>query len=146
MNDHRKELPVIAGFILPNRVILQAAGIGHCKVAREYLEKVGLYGEYRKSNVSAEDDYLIEYLGAIKVAAYRGVRYIYIPRIHGWYLNQIAKMYIRNGFKPLYMNANYSCDKADLDCSDSNYNTTVIRRVTADGKVEYCYNPLRNGD
>lgn len=146
MQNSKNELPVIAGFILPNREILDAAGIGHCKVAREYLVNHKLYDRFLQTNMSAEDDYLIECLGAIKVAVYRGLKYIYIPQIHGWYLDMISKLYIGQGFKPLYMNTKYSCEKEYDNYDGLDYNRTVVRRVTINGKVEYCYNPLRKGD
>ncbi len=146
MQDFRNELPVIAGFILPNHEILNAAGIGHCRIARDYLYKNNLYDRFLQSNICAEDDYLIECIGAIKVAAYRGLRYIYIPRIHGWYLDEISKLYINRDFKPLYMDTKYSCEK-EYDYYDGlEYNRTVVKRATINGTVEYCYNPLRNGD
>lgn len=146
MSEQTKKIPIAVGFIFPNHELLQAAGIGHCKVARRYIADNNADSMFEESSL-AEDDFLIEYFGAVKVAMYCGKKYIYIPKNHGWYIEKISKMYISEGYIPICLanNCIYGQTENLFDYSD-NYNKTVVKVVLRDGSVVYAYNPNRIGD
>lgn len=96
------KLPVIAGFIFPNGEKIETAGIGHCKMALRYILEHNLLQQYETSKL-AEDDFLIEKLGAAKIAMYRGKKYIYVPYHHNWYISQIKEIYSQSGYEVHYI-------------------------------------------
>lgn len=146
-------LPTI-GFVLPNQDTIDAGGIGHCKAAREYINSHGLYEKYINANVSAEDEFLIENCGAVKVAVYRGVRYLYVTNLQSWYTKQIVKLYKQKGYEICILTFTFNSilkegqeikHEEERNCI-YNYSKTVVKTVKSDGTIQYMYNPEREGD
>ena len=142
------KLPVITGFILPNGERIETVGVGHCKKAREYFQTHGFWKNYLKSNL-AEDDYMIEKLGAAKVAMYYGKKYIYVPNHHNWYISQIKDIYEDCGYEVHYVHGcvynSDNCFFCESSCKFP-YNQLIIPVVLTNGKIVYAYNPERIGD
>ena len=144
------KLPVIAGFIFPNGERIETAGIGYCKMALKYIVDNNLLKQYEEANI-AEDDFLIEYLGCVKIAMYRGKKYIFIPQIVNWYIAQITKVYKDSGYKVIacyktFYTLDNNHKEYDYCTGCFSYNQLVIPKVLKNGKVIFQYNPKRIGD
>lgn len=134
-------LPILIGFIMGEDVIPKINS--HRHTAELYLKEKGLYDSFLKSNMSAEDDYLVRVLGAIKLYAYGGTMYLYCN--HSIYRKyyRLIKAYKEAGYKMVIVNFESCIAKVDERRKvGGGYNLQIIRGT--DGK--YNYNPLRNGD
>ncbi len=136
-------LPTTAGFIFPNGEILDSGSAGHCKTAFRYIRERGLLKSFNDSKFDAEDDFLIFYLGAVKVCHYLGRHYLYVPRPHNEYIEEVARLYEKNNYSIKYISIGNTeaASFKTIDLSRKSYNSTVIE--TPDG---YIYNPRRSGD
>lgn len=139
-------LPVITGFIFPDGTILETGGEGHCKCAYRYIVEHNLQ-EYFKDYTGECDDFLIERLGAIKVCHYRSQHFLYMPNYNNWYYKKIKEIYIKRGYKILYLRSNIIMDVfCFMTSGEYSYNATVVKDVNENGKIIYKYNPKRIGD
>lgn len=142
------KLPIITGFILPDETFIESSGIGHNKVAFRYIVDNKLIKEFDASNL-AEDDFMIEKLGAAKVAVYRGKKYIYLPKNHNWYLSQIKKMYVNAGYEVHYVHKSFCIATVKFEEKNKKinpYNKTVVQKRMSNNSAILCYNPIRIGD
>ena len=144
-------LPVITGFIFPNGTVLDAGTKGHRKIAFRYIVDNNLlkkYDKYEQEIGGREDDFLIECLGAVKICHYFGVHYIYVPKLHGSYIDDIEKLYKSEGYKVCYYRANYHLNISVTNKKEfvNSYNQTVVCSIDKYGKKCYIYNPNRKGD
>lgn len=152
-------LPISAGFIFPNAEKLDTGTKGHRKEAFRYIVRnnlLELYDKYCQTRGDGEDDFLIEVLGAVKICHYFGKDYIYIPKLHGDYIESIKVLYEAHGyiakeFDPIFIedfgieipeNELDDIYEGISDISLVSYNQTLVRGN--DG--EYTYNPKRDGD
>lgn len=141
-------LPVSTGFIFSDGTCLETGGLGHRKCAYKYIMEHNLKEEYDKFK-GGEDEFLIERLGAIKICHYCGNHYIYLPKVVGWYINEMRKLYQNNNFIVKYCYVQDSMKEYDeriFDTKGYSYNQTVIKDIDFDGNIIYKYNPLRIGD
>lgn len=143
----KSKIPVIKGFILPNKQLLHCGGAGHCETAASYVQDMNLYDDFKKSQISSEDDYLVDNYGAIKIGTWDGHNCIFVSRkIESYkdlevyledYLKKVVADYISEGY-PVYN----TVAKCILENKKSHkYNTTVIKNTAG-----YTYNPNRDGD
>ena len=160
-------LPFAAGFILPNAVKLVASGRGHDRVAREHIEEheelsakcLELKEKTRigKSvfKIYSDEDFLIEIMGAMKVATYGyydGRKLVYIPKYHNWYIEKMACMYEDAGYKvndKLYTGIYSQEENYIVHCTKVqifSYNKTVVPQMQEGGSIQFIYNPARDGD
>mgnify|MGYP000190471879 CR=1 FL=1 len=141
-----KKVPLVVGFIFPNGRFIQTGGIGHCRCAMRYIIDNNLYEKFKESNCT-EDDFLIEYLGVAKVAHWRGMAYLFLPKHSNWYISEIKKIYEKAGYKIFYCHnsANINIEK-ELIVNTMPYNQTVCKKVDESGEIIYTYNPNRIGD
>lgn len=139
------KLPVTVGFIFPNGRLLETGGRGHCKTAMRYIMENNLVNEFNQYN-GAEDDFLIEQLGAAKVAQCLGNFYLFLPKGHGWYLEEIKWIYRKAGYTIKYCHKLLAYEGIENRYSPNDYNRTVCQKVKTDGKIVYTYNPNRIGD
>lgn len=141
------KVPLAVGFIFPDGSFIQTGGIGHCKCAMRYIIDNNLEEDFKKA-YCAEDDYLIEYLGAAKITKWRGTAYMFLPKHYGWYLNEMKKIYMQAGYKIKFCHnsVHIIIDNEPISYIIS-YNKTVCKKIDrTTGKIIYCYNPNRNGD
>lgn len=144
-------LPVTTGFIFPDGFLLETGGIGHRKMAFRYIVQHGLqkkYYKYEQEKGGGEDEFLIDVLGAVKICHYCGVHYMYVPKLHGIYIDSIEKIYRNAGYKVLYYNTN-TVENLKVLVSNINinsYNLTVVQGIDENGKKCYMYNRNREGD
>ena len=144
-------LPVTTGFIFPDGTLLDSGTKGHRKMAFRYIVEHDFleeYNDYEQKNGGGEDDFLIDVLGAVKICHYCGVHYIYVPKLHGSYIDSIEKLYRYAGYKVFYY---YTDTVANLKVSISyykitSYNQLVVQGIDENGKKFYMYNPNREGD
>lgn len=143
-------LPVTTGFIFPDGTKLDTGTKGHRKIALRYIKEYGLldkYNAYEQKRGGGEDDFLIEVLGAVKVCHYNGAHFIYVPKLHGMYIDSIEKKYKKAGYNVQY----YSPIACNVEVtltvtSGTPYNRTVVMGVNEYGDKCYIYNPNREGD
>ena len=144
-------LPVYIGFIFPDGTILDSGTKGHRKAAYRYivdnnfLEK---YNKYEEETSGGEDDFLIEVLGAVKICHYCGRHYIYVPKLHGTFIDRMEKLYKNAGYKVCYLSTNISLSVSVTvkNLNVTSYNRTVVCGMDKYGKKRYIYNPNRIGD
>lgn len=145
-------LPVISGFIFPNGTTLESNGNGHRKTALLFIRENGLgekFREYEQRTSGGEDEYLIEVLGAVKICHYCGEHYIYVPRVHNYYIDHIMRKYKTAGYHIKILNSGMvlnvkAFSKIKITCDG--YNKTVISRKDVNGTTYYIYNPNIDGD
>lgn len=161
-------LPFVAGFFLPNAVKLVSSGRGHDLVAREHIEEneelsakcLELKEKTRigKSvyKIYSDEDFLIEIMGAMKVATYGyygGRKLVYIPKYHNWYIEEMTCTYEKAGYivdDEIYTGI-YSREENYIVHHRAkvrifSYNKTVVPEVQEDGSIKLIYNPERDGD
>lgn len=144
-------LPVTTGFIFPDGTILDAGIKGHRRTAFRYIVEHNFldeYNQYEEKIGGREDDFLIECLGAAKVCHYCFVHYIYVPKLHGTYIDSIEKLYKTAGYKVCYYSRNIELNisVAVKNFQINSYNQLVVCGVDKYGKKCYMYNPNRTGD
>jgi len=94
-----------------------------------------------KNGIYDEEDFLMEYIGAIKLYAYNGKLYCMIPKS----LN-ICRIYFENYFEKLgykvISNGIYDEEKTKIKVLKNEYNRTILKKHNNN----YIYNPLKDGD
>jgi len=147
-------LPITIGFIFPDgRMIDASGGRGHNKAAIRYILKNKELNQACIKSGLNDQDFLMYMLGAAKICAYSGIRYIYVPYIHNEYIRNMKDLYEQHGFKVVYFSSRY-CDKISsdsivdfkLDIQNLKYTPQVVHIKDPEGNTLYCYNPNRIGD
>ena len=147
--ENDSKLPIRTVFILSDKYsdnIIEFYN-GHRDTAWRYLLRHNLIEEYRKSGISAEDDYLVERLGAMKLyhSIFKGHKdLVYVKRQSDPYIKRMIKLYEEEGWTIVYCNviseeSEGNQRKAGKIIDD--YNQSVI---WINGN--YMYNPKRIGD
>lgn len=122
---------------------------GHRKTACEWIKNYNfmeLFDSIKgQNNIYDEEDFLTDYIGAIKLYASRGQFYCYVPSIISPDKDYLKKFFkdlgyhiIENGIfdeNMIQYNQKYN---EQCDCG---YNKTLIKT-----RGRYYYNPLKNGD
>lgn len=118
---------------------------GHRKTACEWIENNGLkklfLEMYGTNHVYDEEDFLTNYIGAIKLYATGGQFYCYVPPIIS-----PEKDYLRNYYENLgyHIIENHIYDEKKIkDEISSNYQYT---KTVVKIKNVYTYNPVKDGD
>lgn len=93
-----------------------------------------------KNNIYDEEDFLIEYIGAIKLYADRGKFYCRIPRMHNFDKSYLKKYYANLGYT-IISDGIYDEEKTKTKVLSYQYNNTVINN-----KGKLMYNPIKEGD
>lgn len=117
---------------------------GHRKTAFEWLKKHRLLNLYNsmlgQNGIYDEEDFLVDYIGAVKLYCTRGQFYCRIPKIPN-----PDKSYLKHYFKERGYNIVESTvieeQKQKVKKFEYPYNQTVIKT-----KNTMCYNPQRDGD
>lgn len=120
-------------------------GKSHSKTASEWINKYNFQNIFNtlleEKRVIDEEDFLMNYIGAVKLCAYRGKFYCYLPSV----VND-DKEYIKN----YYENLGYIIIEGKIFDEEKYkektiynypYNKTLIKV-----RNSYHYNPMRDGD
>ena len=141
-----KELSIRIGFIIFNqgwKQELQSKN-GHRKTAFNWIRDNNMLETYKsmlgKNNIYDEEDFLIEYIGAIKLYAYSGHFYCRIPRIASPEKSYLKRYYSNLGYK-IISDGIYDEKKPKVKVLSYEYNRTVVK-----SKTGLMYNPMRDGD
>lgn len=118
---------------------------GHRRTAFKWIVENNLKEEYYKvlgkNGIYDEEDFLMEYIGAIKLYAYGGNLYCAIPRVLNICKKNIENYFEKLGYK-IINNGIYSEEKTKVKILKNDYNKTIIKKFNK----EYMYNPLKDGD
>lgn len=133
---------------------IEVSAKGHWWTAHDWIKShnmCDLYQEMVDKNIFHDcEDFLTDYIGAIKLHNVSGKRKCYIPKIN--FFNSSYKSSLKRYFKQkgYYIYGDISQDSIVhinvLDLSKYGYNRTVIPKTTEEGTIIYQYNPSRNGD
>ena len=119
---------------------------GHWKTAHEWLIKNNLYDLFLKvqgtNNIYDEEDFIMNYIGAIKLGAQNGVFYCYAPDINSAYKDYLCKHYQDLDYKIIGHTSIDIEEKIKAKCFSIPYNKTLI----VNNNNQYIYNPFRDGD
>ena len=128
-NDWKEELP---------------SNNGHRRTAFNWIRDNKLMNVYKdiigNNNIYDEEDFLIEYIGAIKLYAYRGNFYCRIPRTYSPEKSYLKRYYANLGYK-IISNGIYDEEKTKEKVLTYQYNRTIIKSNTG-----LIYNPVKDGD
>ena len=117
---------------------------GHRKTAYNWIVENKLLDVYNNvvgsNNIYDEEDFLIEYVGAIKLYASRGTFYCRIPRIYSPEKSYVKRYYSMLGYK-IISDGIYDEEKTKVKTLTYQYNKTVVR-----SNSRLIYNPLKDGD
>lgn len=117
---------------------------GHRNTALKWIRDNNLMKAFLsvvgKNNIYDEEDFLIDYIGAVKLYAYNGKFYCRIPR-----MIDVNKSYLKRYFRSKGYKIVGECYEEDCHPKAKTYkypyNKTVINE-----KNRLCYNPYRDGD
>lgn len=118
---------------------------GHRRAAAKWIEQHGFTDLYNsmqgKNGICDEEDFLIDYIGAVKLYVYRGKYYCRIPRMVDPDKSYLKRFYRNNGYQIVGDGVYDECSCQKVKKFDVPYNRTVI-------KTGFCmaYNPYRDGD
>ena len=117
---------------------------GHRSTAFNWIRENNLLGVYKsvlgKNNIYDEVDFLLEYVGAVKLKCVLGNYYCILPK-----MEHPEKEYIKNYYKNLgYIIVNdikYDEEDPKIKTFLYKYNRTVVNSGNG-----YIYNPIKKGD
>lgn len=142
-----KEPVIQIGFIIFNEAWKEELvwKNGHRKTAIEWIKKNNLMEIYNsiegKYGIYDEEDFLIDYIGAIKLYCYRGDFYCRMSKINNQNASYLKHFYQNKGYNIV---DGYICEersKQKVLKYEHSYNTTVINY-----RNHMIYNPYRDGD
>lgn len=117
---------------------------GHRKTAYNWIKNHNMLKLYEKvlgtNGINDEEDFLIEYIGAIKLYANRGNLYCRIPRMCSPEKSYLKRYYASLGYK-IISDRVYDEEKPKIKTLTYEYNRTVINKNNI-----LRYNPVRDGD
>ena len=117
---------------------------GHRKTAWNWIKKHNLVDVFNSvvgnNNIYDEEDFLIEYIGAIKLYANRGNFYCRIPRMYNPNKSYLKRYYSNLGYN-IISDGIYYEDKPKVRVLSYQYNRTVINNNNI-----LIYNPVKDGD
>lgn len=126
-------------------------GKGHARTARIWVKNNNLYEKYEEvkevnKKIQDEEDFLIHYIGAIKLHASSGMLRCYVPRTiqRNSYKSSLKRFYRNLGYI-IWGDTTYEEYIHEVKNPPCNYNQTVIE-TTIKGEKQYIYNPWREGD
>lgn len=118
---------------------------GHRKTACEWIENSGLKNlfleMYGTNHVYDEEDFLTNYIGAIKLYATGGQFYCYVPPIISPEKDYLRNYYENLGYR-IIENHIYDEKKVKYDTNDDYQYTKTVVKI----KNVYSYNPVKDGD
>ena len=141
-----KEPKVRTGFVIINPYYKEELILdnGHRKTAFKWIKSHHLMDVFKsvvgKNNIYDEEDFLVEYIGSIKLYVNAGQFYCRVPMIFNDETNYLIKYYLNLGYK-IISNGIYNEEKQKTKVLTYEYNKTVIK-----SNNELIYNPMRDGD
>ena len=118
---------------------------GHRKTAFEWIKKNNLLDVFKSvlgtNRIYDEEDFLMEYIGAIKLYAYDGKLYCVIPKILNICKNYFEKYFEKLGYEVI-SHGGYNEEKPKMKYLKNEYNKTIVKKFNKD----LMYNPLKDGD
>lgn len=118
---------------------------GHRKTAFEWIKKhnfMELYNSIKGQNgIYDEEDFLVEYIGAVKLYAYRGNLYCSIPRMCDPNKSYLKHFFEAKGYQIVEAHSYEEKQKQKVLTYEYPYNKTIIN--SQNGMM---YNPYRDGD
>lgn len=119
---------------------------GHWRTAHDWVVKNKFYNLFLKvqgtNNIYDEEDFLINYIGAIKLYANNGNFYCYAPDINSVYKDYLCKYYQNLGYQIIGHTSFNDEKKSKVKKFNIPYNKTVVKN----NNNQYIYNPFREGD
>lgn len=117
---------------------------GHRKAAFNWIQRNYMLDVFNSvlgsNNIYDEEDFLIEYIGAIKLYACRGDFYCRIPRLSSPEKSYLKRYYANLGYKVI-SDGIYDEEKTKVKVLSYEYNKTVINNNN-----RLIYNPAKDGD
>ena len=142
-----KEPSIKIGFIIINeryKMELESEN-GHRRTAFKWIKQNKLISEYNSvlgtNGIYDEEDFLMEYIGAIKLYAYDGKLYCVIPKILNICKNYFEKYFEKLGYEVISHGV-YNEEKPKMKYLKNEYNKTIVKKFNKD----LMYNPLKDGD
>ena len=142
-----KEPSIKIGFIIFNegyKFELRSEN-GHRKTAFNWIRNNNLLKEYYSvlgtNGIYDEEDFLMEYIGAIKLYAYDGKFYCVIPKILNISKNYYETFFEKLGYEVISHGV-YNEEKPKIKCFKNEYNKTIVKKFNKN----LMYNPLKDGD
>ena len=141
-----KEPKLKIGFIIFNEEYKEELELenDYRKTAFNWIKNNNMIDVYKsvvgKNGINDEEDFLIEYIGAIKLYAYMENFYCRIPRIANPEKSYLKRYFTNIGYKVISNNINDE-EKPKIKKLTYEYNKTVINN-----KNKLIYNPVRDGD
>lgn len=121
---------------------------GHWWAANNWIKDHNQEKEFlefcKKNNISEDpEEFLMEYIGAIKLYAHRGQFFCQIPKKKSVKKSSLKRFYKTEG----YVITGYQYEDAvpETESVRTNYTNQIICRNN-NGREEFFYNPLRDGD
>ena len=150
---------ILIGFIVFNpkyETEIQSDVRGHNWTAKNWIQKNNLEKIYKElrddpnNDIWDYEDFLINYIGAVKLYVTRGQRIAYIPKntSNNAYKSLIKRHYKDEGY---IITGTYS-EESNIKSENKypslkvQYYRTVIPIKESNGKEKYIYNPYINGD
>ena len=125
---------------------------GHWATAKKWVFDHGLQDLFNRvaekdQRLSQYDDFLTDYIGAIRLHTVGGVFKCYIPR----FMNNANKSFLKRYYRHLgyEIYGDVSCDEVERSIKllvPLNYGKTLVESKTFNGEKFYTYNPYRIGD
>ena len=154
-----REPSISIGFIIYNPRYEQEIKCdvrGHYWTARNWVKNNNLEDLYQEIRSNPEnsiwdyEDFLINYIGAVKLYVTRGKRIAFIPKnlSNNTLRSLIKKHYRENGYIILgnYTEKSSINEKNEYPSLKVEYNRTIIPIKDSNGNEKYIYNPYINGD
>ncbi len=154
-----REPSISIGFIIFNpryETEIKCDVRGHYWTARNWIENNNLeelYQEIRnnpENNIWDYEDFLINYIGAVKLYATRGQKIAYIPKntSNNAYKSLIKRHYKEEGYtiSGNFIEESSISKRNEYPSLKVEYYRTIIPIKELDGKEKYVYNPYINGD
>lgn len=118
---------------------------GHSRTAREWVREHNLRDYFEKvkeaNNLYDEEQFITDYIGAIKLYAYGGNFYCYAPKIVSVNKDYLCEYYQNLGYT-IIGNMSYNEEKKNKVKQFSiPYNKTIVKSNNG-----FIYNPYRDGD
>lgn len=152
-----KEPSIRIGFIVfrpgMEQEIEVNAARGHWWTAKEWVERNGKLELYRKVvsdptiKVYDYDDFVTDFIGAIKLHAVSGQLKCYVPRTIPNQSKSFLKRYFRNKGYVVYGDVSNENNDNDYEKQNISNNTFCYNQTVVINKAgKYAYNPMREGD
>ena len=141
-----KEPSIRIGFVIFNEGWKQElrSQNGHRRTAFKWIKDNNMLNTYYQvlgsNNIYDEEEFLIEYIGAIKLYAYDGNFYCRIPRMYSPEKSYLKRYYSMLGYR-IISDGIYNEEEPKIKTLTYQYNKTVVK-----SNIGLMYNPVRDGD